>query len=422
MSPARASHETSSTNTPSARVIGTTTHTRRHDAPSLTAALLPALVVLVLFGRLIGFVVTNVVNMPFMDEWHVWSDLLTGLDTHADLGTLFLTPYNGHRLVVVRMMLLALLPTGWSIDPQVSVTLAVSTLWLGTVWLLYKRTAATLGLQVSRWTLVAFAGLVLACNDINRLWGMGVEWHVLVLSWTLCLLLLSATPFRWSRLFLAGLAATSSSFSVAPGLLVWIVGIPVVWMAMVGSPHRRKASGAWTIAAAAFWLLYLRNIPELAGPVSVVAGLFRPVAMGVFVLDTLGMPIAPLHNLTLFATIGALGMLLFLGVVLWVLRSERQMLIPMTPWLGLAALSVGAAAMAYVARAPSHVPPYYITIGRTFWIAALGLTCLLAAAATARQSARPTLLRWSGPAIALLVLAVEWPQVRIRRRLVANIS
>ena len=145
----RASHETPSNATPSARVIGTTTHTRRHDSPSLTAALLPALVVLVLFGRLIGFVVTNVVNMPFMDEWHVWSDLLTGLDTHADLGTLFLTPYNGHRLVVVRMMLLALLPTGWSIYPQVSVTLTVSALWLGTLWLLYRRTAATLGIPGS---------------------------------------------------------------------------------------------------------------------------------------------------------------------------------------------------------------------------------------------------------------------------------
>lgn len=395
---------------PSARVIGAARPVASVSSPSLGSSLLPALIVLLLFGRLIGFVMTNVVNMPFMDEWYVWSDLLDGLDSHTSLTTLLAAPYNGHRLVVVRTMLVALLPTGWSIYPQVSVTLAVSALWLGTLWFMYRRTAAALGVATTRWTLVALAGLVLACNDINRLWGMGVEWHVLVLAWTLCLLLLSAAPFRWSRLILAGGAAALASFSVAPGLLVWLIGIPVLWVTLAGSSNRRPATVTWAAAAAAFWLLYLRKLPELAGQSSIMTGLSRPLALGIFVLEYLGMPLAPLYNLNLFVALGAIGIVLLITGVLWVWRSERQMLVPFTPWLGLAALSVGAAAMAYVARAPSHVPPYYITIGRTFWIAALGPTCLLAAVLSRRESAFTSAVRWSGPAIAILVLLVEFPQ------------
>ena len=399
----------SSESSPSARKLGIGHTPAVATSQPSEWPLVGSLIVLLLFSRVIGFVTTHVVNMPFMDEWYVWSDLLDGLDQRTNIGTLLLAPYNGHRLAFVRLMLLVLRPTGWNVIYQVSVTLLIDAVWLAALWYLYRRTARALGVRITRWAIVGFAGLVFACNDINRLWGMGAEWHMLVLAWTLCLMFLSGTAGNWWRLVFGGLCAALASFSVAPGLLTWVVGIPVVWFT-TSEKRRRAITAAWTLAAAIFWLLYFRNIPELGGTPILANTLARPLALAVFVFEYLGMPIAPLYNVWLYVMIGSLGVLLSMIGVGWIFTRSRQTLTPLSPWLGLAALSVGAAAMAYVARTPSHVPPYYITIARAFWIAALGPAFLIAGALDRVAWVPMWTRRWGAVLIALLVLAVELPQ------------
>src|SRR5262245_6445421 len=166
-----------------------------------------------------------------MDEWYIWSDTLKAIDEGSLSWDFLVSPYNGHRLAVVRLMLLALLPTGWAVYPQVLFTLAVTAVFMDVLWRQYRSTADALGVQVDPWVAVALAALVFSCADINRLWGMGLEWHVVALATTVCFMLLSARPFRWWRLVAAVFAAIVASLSVAVGLLAWIIGVPVLWLA-----------------------------------------------------------------------------------------------------------------------------------------------------------------------------------------------
>ena len=150
---------------------------------------------------------TNVVNMPYMDEWYVWSGVLQALDTQSLSWGMLVEPYNGHRLAVMRLVLLALLPTGWNVYPQVILTASCTATLFGACWYQYRRTARELGVEVDPSVAVGIGAFVFSCADINLLWGMGLVWHGVVLGSTLCLMLLSATPFRWWRLLLAALCA-----------------------------------------------------------------------------------------------------------------------------------------------------------------------------------------------------------------------
>jgi hypothetical protein len=71
----------------------------------LPRAFLPAVVVALLVLRLLWVVTTNVVNMPYGDEWYVWSDLLEALDKQSLSLSVLVSPYNGHRLAFIRLVL-----------------------------------------------------------------------------------------------------------------------------------------------------------------------------------------------------------------------------------------------------------------------------------------------------------------------------
>ena len=268
--------------------------------PRLPRPLLPAVIVVLLVLRLFWVVTTNVVNMPYMDEWYVWSGLLGALDTKSLSWSVLVEPYNGHRPAVMRLVLLALLPTGWNVYPQVILTALCAATLFGACWYLYRRTARELGVQVNPWVAVGLGAFVFSCADINLLWGMGLVWHGVMLGSTLCLMLLAATPFRWWRLPLAALCATAASFSVGAGLLAWILGIPTLWLAASQAPARLRATLCWSTGAVVFCSLYLRNLG--AGPGSTAKWgyvLAHPLEFFGFLVIFLGVPIEPRYDATL---------------------------------------------------------------------------------------------------------------------------
>jgi hypothetical protein len=116
-------------------------------------------------------------------------------------------------------------------SPQVILTVLFTATLFGACWYQYRRTARELRVEIDPWVAVGLGAFVFSCADMNLLWGMGLIWYGVVLGSTLCLMLLSARPFRWWRLPLAAFCAAAASFSVAAGLLAWILGIPTLWVA-----------------------------------------------------------------------------------------------------------------------------------------------------------------------------------------------
>ena len=382
--------------------------------PGWPRARLPAVLVALLFARLAWFVLRNAVNAPFMDEWYVWSDLLDALDTHTLSWNFLVSPYNGHRLAVRRIVLLALLPTSWNVYPQVILTLLLTAALLWVLWHQYRRTAKELGMQIDPWAAVVLAVVALSCADINRLWGMGQEWHLLAFGTTVCLMMLSVRPFRWWRLLAAAVSAGLASFSIAAGLLAWLFGIPVLWIATRSQAARTRATICWAAGALVFCALYLRNLPGLGR--NPAAALAHPLEFAQFVLIYLGIPILLRYDLNLFFWFGTAGIVLdAIGVVLlW--KYWRAALAPLAPWLAVAALSVSGGIMIAAARLPTQVTVavYYVTLARLFWISSFGALCLILGRTQETDSPRwAAARRWAVPIIALVLLSVELRQGKV---------
>ena len=404
--------------------------------PRLLRPLLPAVIVALLVLRLFWVVTTNVVNMPYMDEWYVWSGLLGALDTQSLSWRVLVEPYNGHRLAVMRLVLLALLPTGWNVYPQVILTALCTATLFGACWYLYRRTARELGVQVNPWVAVGIGAFVFSCADINLLWGMGLVWHGVVLGSTLCLMLLAATPFRWWRLPLAALCATAASFSVGAGLLAWILGIPTLWLAASQAPARMRATLCWSTGAVVFCSLYLRNLGAAPGSTAKWGYvLAHPLEFFGFLVTFLGVPIEPRYDATLLLWPGVAGIALWAIVGGWLWRAPHIDRVRLVPWLALAALSVSSGILIAAARLGSvPVTPYYVTVARLFWISSAAAFWLilarpLAAPASARSSRAWLLLSiltalgvelrqhdfasgvWRGPREAMIQMSYDVPDV-----------
>jgi hypothetical protein len=375
---------------------------------------LPHVLVFLLYARVVSFVFRSVVDVPFMDEWYIWSDLLQAIDSQALSWDFVTSPYNGHRLGVVRLMLLAMLPTHWAVSPQVALTLAVSAVYLGVLWHLYRITAARLGVRVDQWATAVLAALVFSCADINRLWGMGVEWHVVVLSATVCMLQLSAEPFRWWRLLTAAFAAAVASLSVAAGLLVWVVGMVVLAIARGVSPLRARALISWTGFGAVAWFVYLRTLPELTREPGVAMSSARAVESIEFALMYVGLPFPTGYNPSLMSAIGVAGVLSTVVAYTLLWRHRRSAMTALAPWFGLVLFSIGTGALIAAVRPAPHVALYYATTARLFWIASVSMLCLVVAVRLDQPSGR---LRRLVPALVVVVLlSFETVQTGAMRR------
>jgi len=384
------------------------------DVRTLLAASLVAL----LYVRLVWFVLRNVVDTPFMDEWYIWSELLRVIDDGTLSWEFVVSPYNGHRLAGLRLLLLALLPTRWTAYPQALFTLGVTALFMGVLWRQYRTTAASVGAHVDPWAAVVLASLVFSCADINRLWGMGSVWHVSVLASTVCLLLLSAKTFRWWSVSAAALSATVACFSVAPGLLAWILGLPVLWLATAKTTVRGRVSICWAVAATAAVTLYAYNLPELGSSSRPAWTIARTVDSARFVVTYVGLPILVRFDARLFLAAGLISLVLSLVGYAWLWRHRPFFLRPFLPWIALAAFSVGTGAMIGVARYPLIVAVYYVTAARLFWISALGvLSLMLAQTSDDRSDSRRRWRRWSVPFIAVLLVGVEYRQARLMQQM-----
>ena len=387
---------------------------RKRRLLSDPSAWLPAILLAALYAHLVWFVLHNVVDTPFMDEWLVWSALLKAIDDRSLSWDFLVSSYNGHRLATVRLALLALSPTRLSVYPQVLLTLLVTAVFMGVIWHQFRSTAARVGGHVDPWAAVALGALVFSSADINRLWGMGLAWHTMTLGSTACLMLLSATPFRWWRLFAAGLCASLASLSIASGLLVWFLGIPVLWIATARSGTRARALIVWSAAAAAFCTLYLRDLPELGGHSGPAFTPGRVFWAARFVLTYVGLPIQLRYDPSLFLVLGIAGIAVLVAACALLWKYRRPIVIPLLPWLAVAAFSVAAGTMIATARPDApHVALYYITVARLFWIASLGALCVILLR-RADGSSEPWTgwRRWRIPLIAVFLLCLEMQQAR----------
>ncbi len=122
----------------------------------------------------------------------------------------------------------------------------------GTPWLYYCP-VAILTLSFVQWE--------------NTLWGFQMAWYLVYLCMALALFLLDQETVHWWTVALAIAAAVVGSFSSLQGLIIWPVGLVLLY-------HRRRSMvivGSWLASAVATTALYFRNFHGAAGPTPTLA-------------------------------------------------------------------------------------------------------------------------------------------------------
>jgi hypothetical protein len=89
----------------------------------------------------------------------------------------------------------------------------------------------------------------------NTLWGFQMAWYLVLLSFALSVVLLDRTVMAWPILICAVAAAVVGSYSSIQGLLIWPVGLVLLY-------HRRRQTWAylgWVVAALGTSAFFFRN-------------------------------------------------------------------------------------------------------------------------------------------------------------------
>jgi hypothetical protein len=123
------------------------------------------------------FVLYHAIDVPYWDEWTFIDHLRSLVEGTYELETLF-SSHNGHRIVLPRVVMLAL---GWASDLDVrwmqvaSLLVSLATLWLMAPWL--RDSQAPLPRRFSGWLLVPVSAVVFAWSPWSN-WTSGWQFQI----------------------------------------------------------------------------------------------------------------------------------------------------------------------------------------------------------------------------------------------------
>jgi hypothetical protein len=375
------------------------------------------------------FVLYHAIDVPYWDEWTFIDHLRSLVEGTYELETLF-SSHNGHRIVLPRVVMLAL---GWASDLDVrwmqvaSLLVSLATLWLMAPWL--RDSQAPLPRRFSGWLLVPVSAVVFAWSPWSN-WTSGWQFQIFFSNfWSVLAVRLALRgPIGWPRVALALLAALGSAFSFASGL----VCLPIVALALLMDPRAAGDSRRWlrfgvalATACAAVWSYY---DPQARMEQSNVGGPAHSRLLGIvlYVPCLLG-GWATRQDWRQASWIGGIG-LACVALFGWTLWFRRPKLRPaVLPWVLLSAHAIGASLAVGFGRFETHagqaMSPRYGTLAVPFWVSLVCVTAMAWGAAFGTRRDHPRLwvatttlaLAISGITIHSLLRASQDAITRVRR-------
>jgi len=358
------------------------------DARGARAALL-ALAALPL-ALLLAKVYQHGLAFPYWDAWHFLEYLSRAREGNLGLSDLW-AQHNEHRPLFPRLWMLALaLASGWDVRLELASSIGLAGLTLG---LLFWMARQTLGAVA--WALLPVLSAVIFS------WTQMENW---VWGWQLQIFLCVAAVAGMAAVFASGLSPVArvagaallglvAMYSFASGLLVWVAFVP----ALMALPVERRAKAVlgllWCAVAVVATLGYFAGYrsPEVSPSLWTVAR--DPLGVLGYFVVLLGGPVSALftqpawHGVGVRVPVWAFGPGLALLVVLVFsvarLARSKRLDAAHAPWISLALLALGAAAVVAAGRAglglEQALTSRYITLTNLGWIA--GGVLLLAALA-----------------------------------------
>jgi hypothetical protein len=199
------------------------------------------------------------VNLIFADQW---DDVVVVHQSYVhlfDWSSLW-APHNENRIFFPNLIVVALAHTV-HFNVQVEEYLSAAMLLTATfllIWAHKRRSPASPWLYYCP---VAILTLSIVQWE-NTLWGFQMAWYLVYLCLATVIVLIDRSTLSWWTLAAVTAAAVVGSFSSLQGLIIWPIGLFLLY-------HRRRPwpmSVAWVAAAAISIVVYFRNFSDAVGP------------------------------------------------------------------------------------------------------------------------------------------------------------
>ncbi len=315
-------------------------------------------------------------NTPWMDQWEFVPFLQKFYDgalRPAD----FWAQHNEHRILFPRIIMLSLaLCSHWNIYYELAVNFLLGT---GLFLLLIKPLSRTGG--NAHWNIV-LASLMLFSLGQWQNWFLGWQLQVFIslFMFILALRTLSRKKLNTAWFCLGILAGGVATFSFANGMLVWPLGLILLWC----TENRIKWLALWSAAAILLVVAYFNGYQTPSYHPSLSASLHMPGNLIAYVFIYLGQPIIGFSGFGAVAA-GAAGVTVW-GILGYMALRENEaddLLGFSVPPLFFAALGMYAVASAIItafARAglgpEQALSSRYVTLANPLWISILALASL----------------------------------------------
>ena len=226
------------------------------------------------------FVGTYSVNVLTNDQW---TDVPVIKDTWSrlDWSALWL-PHNENRVFFPNIIVVILAHTV-HFDIRVEELLSAVMLSAATgllIWAHKRRSPSTPWLYYCPVAILALSFV----QSGNALWGFQMAWYLVLLSLAASIALIDRVSLSWTVLVGAVAAAVIGSFSSVQGLLIWPIGLILLY-------HRRRPwsyAVAWIVCAVATVLLYYHHFTNKAGGRQPAFALHHPLTAIHYLLFLVG--------------------------------------------------------------------------------------------------------------------------------------
>ncbi|MGB3266732.1 MAG: hypothetical protein WBA89_22560, partial [Microcoleus sp.] len=241
---------------------------------------------------LIGFVANFSINVPIDDEWRLaplFEKIAQGNITFNDFWAL----HSNHRIVFPKIIIsLLAFASRWNINYQLCLSIGLAVL---TFIATYKLGSLQAKNGDNLWHLANILTCILVFSLVqyeNWLWGFQLAWFLVNLCFVSAVsVLVSNNKFSPKiRISLAAVFCFIASFSLAQGLLSWLVAIPAV-MALEGKRlHKKIRLIVWMLLFVATCAIYSIDYHP-SRKTSIISLLSKPLVVIDYFLSLLGSPI-----------------------------------------------------------------------------------------------------------------------------------
>lgn len=313
------------------------------------------------------------VNIPFLDDWMFTPmyEKARGMHGGLTLHDFFIVQME-HRLAWPRLIIVALdrLFPG-NFIAQCWVTYGLMGLTTVNIGLLLKRC----GGEFRRWWPLLALASALIFSPVQYqilLWPMMFQVATPTAALTSALVILGTGWPLWLRFTLCVLCALAASLSIASGLLLWLLLIPVIWWSNslpIGRP-RLIFLASWLAVFLVTACLYFHNLKNETDPqfsyraggdeVTLGRGLKNFVQNPLKVVDFMlhfsgghlgrGSP-APMMQTTSVVGGASVAVLLIVAVVVLCRKSDPQLRASLIPWIMLGCYTPGTGSLVALGRA-----------------------------------------------------------------------